>query len=314
MKNRELHLHIDGSLRIDTVFQLIKEQKIDMNLSKNQLRELMKVPSNCQNLNDYLKRFELPLKVLQNCEAIERVSYELIMDLAKLGMNYSEVRFAPQLSTLKGCSQEQVLKAAINGIKKAEKELNNFKAGLIVCMMRGKDNEIQNKESIYLAKKYFGDTVCALDIAGAEAIYPTKDFKDLLKEAKNLELPLTVHAGEAGVKEDLEIALAVKADRIGHGILSIKYDDIIKQLIDTGITLEVCVSSNLQTRAVSSFKEHPVRQLFDKGVKIAISSDNMTVSDTNIINEFEILKKYLNFTEQELNIIRKNTYEASFIK
>ncbi len=314
MKNRELHLHIDGSLRVDTVSQLIKEQRLDLDLPKVQLRELMKVPSNCKNLNDYLKRFELPLKVLQNCEAIERVSYELIMDLSKLGMNYSEVRFAPQLSTLKGCTQEQVLRAAIKGIKKAEKELGNFKAGLIVCMMRGEDNEIQNKESIYLAKKYYGDTVCALDIAGAEAIYPTKNFEDLLKEAKKMELPLTVHAGEAGVKEDLEVALKVNADRIGHGILSIKYDDIIKQLIETGITLEVCVSSNLQTRVVSSFQEHPVRKLFDKGVRLAISSDNMTVSDTNIINEFEILKKYLNFTEQELNIIRKNTYEASFIK
>lgn len=314
MKNRELHLHLDGSLRVDTVFELLKEEKIELGLSKDELEKEMRVPSNCKDLNEYLERFKIPLMVLQKPYAIERVSYELVKDLAQLGMNYSEIRFAPQLSTLKGYSQEEILKAAIKGIQQAEKELKNFKSGLIICMMRNFDNESLNRESIILAKKYLGNSVCALDIAGAEAVYPTRNFKNLLIDAKKNGLPLTIHCGEAGDKNDLETALSVGTDRIGHGILSINYDDIINEIIDKNVTLEICVTSNLQTKVVNKVENHPIRKLFDKGVKIAISSDNMTVSNTDIINEFEILKNKLNFSENELNQIRLNSIEASFIK
>lgn len=313
MKNRELHLHIDGSLRVDTVWDLMKEEKIDLGLTKDNLEKVMKVPSTCKSLDEYLERFKIPLQVLQTPQAIERVSYELIKDLSTLNMNYSEVRFAPQLSTLKGYTQEEILKAAIRGIEMAEREIGDFKAGLIVCMIRGEGNEELNEQSIYLAKKYLGDCVCALDIAGSETLYSTRNYKKLLLEAKKLGLPLTIHAGEAGTKDDLEVALDVKTDRIGHGILAVHYDDIIERLKDNNITLEVCVSSNLQTKVVDSVENHPVRKLFDKGVKIAISSDNMTVSDTNINKEFNLLKKYLNFSDAEIKQIQKYTEEASFL-
>ena len=314
MKNRELHLHIDGSLRVDTVWDLMKEQKLDLGIKKNELSSIMKVSPTCKSLNEYLEKFKIPLKVLQTPQAIERVSYELIKDLSALNMDYSEVRFAPQLSTLTKYSQEEILKAAINGIEQAERELANFKAGLIICMIRSKDNEDLNRESISLVKKYLGRTVCALDIAGAEAIYPTRDFMPLLLDAKAQGLPLTIHAGEAGTRDDLDVALKVKTDRIGHGILSINHEDIIKKLIDNNITLEVCVSSNLQTKAVEKIENHPIRSLFDKGVHIALSSDNMTVSDTNIQKEFDLLRTKLNFNEKEIEKIKEYTYEASFLK
>lgn len=313
MKYRELHLHIDGSIRVDTVWQLMKQQKFDFAISKSELKTLIHVPSDCGSLNEYLERFKLPLKVLQTPQAIERVSYELIVDLANLGMEYSEVRFAPQLSLLNGYTQEDILKAAISGIKQAEKDVKNFKTGLIICMMRGKRNEELNWESLRLAKKYLGNYVCALDIAGGEALYPTRNYRKILKEAKSLGLPLTIHAGEAGTKEDLEVALDVKTDRIGHGILSIKHSDIIERIIDNNITLEVCLSSNLQTKAVKSIEEHPVRELFDKGVRIALSSDNLTVSNTNIINEFNLLKEKLKFSDSEIEKIKQYTKEASFL-
>ncbi len=314
MKNRELHLHIDGSLRVDTVWELSKEQNIDLGIPKKLLINELQVSKECKSLNDYLERFKIPLKLLQKPYAIERVSYELIKDLSAYDMDYSEIRFAPQLSTFNGYSQEEILKASIRGIQQAEKELKNFKAGLIICMMRGDNNEELNKETLYLAKKYLGNSVCALDIAGAEAVYKTRNFKSLLKEAKHIGLPLTIHAGEAGDKDDLQVALEVNTDRIGHGILSINYDDIVEKIIDKNITLEVCVTSNLQTKVIDSIKDHPIRKLYDRGVKIAVSSDNMTVSNTNINKEFEILKNELNFNETELNNIRENTINASFIK
>lgn len=314
MKNRELHLHLDGSLRVETVSSMLKEQKIDLGFSLNTLKKEMRVPRNCKSLNDYLDRFKLPLLVLQKPYAIERVSYELVKDLSDLGMDYSEIRFAPQLSINEGFSQEEILKAAISGIEQAEKELGNFKTGLIICMMRGSENFELNKESLRLTKKYLGKTVCALDIAGAESVYPTRNFIDLLKDANKNGLPLTIHAGEAGTKDDLEVALAVNTNRIGHGILSVSHDDIIQKLIDKNIALEVCVTSNLQTKVVDKVENHPIRRLFDSGVKIVVSSDNMTVSNTNINNEFKILETKLNFTSEELDKIKKNSIEASFLK
>lgn len=313
MKNRELHLHIDGSLRINTVWDISKKLKIDLGISEHELNDSMKIAKDCNNLNDYLSRFAIPTKVLQSPYAIERVSYELVKDLASLGMDYGEIRFAPQLHLNNGNTQEEILLAAINGIKQAEYEVGSFKTGLIICMMRGIDNYELNRQSFLLTNKYLGDTVCALDIAGAEAIYPTRLFVKTLRDAKKAGLPLTIHAGEAGTKEDLEIAIDLNADRIGHGVLANKHEDLIRKLIEKNITLEVCVTSNLQTRIVEKFEDHPIRNLFDKGVKIAVSSDNMTVSDTNINKEFEILKTKLNFSETELNKIRKDTIAASFL-
>lgn len=314
MKNRELHLHLDGSLRIETVKELLKEEKID-NFTFDELKQRMEVQSNCQSLVEYLKRFKYPLKVLQTPESIERVSYELAEDLSKLNMDYSEIRFAPQLSTTMGFSQKQITLAAIKGLERAEKDFG-IKCGLILCMMRNKDNFENNEETLKVAYQTLGNTVCAIDLAGAESLFPTKLFEPLFIKAKDLNLPMTIHAGEVDDKESLEDAIRYGTKRIGHGILAAKYPTIISKLIDNDITLEVCITSNFQTKAMNmkNLDEHPVKYLFEQGVRIALSSDNSTVSNTNIANEFEIAKNILNFDEQDLNKIREYTKEASFLK
>lgn len=317
MKNRELHLHLDGSLRINTVYELLKEQKIEENVKNiKDLENRMRVPENCEGLVEYLKRFQLPLKVLQDPQSIERVSYELVEDLSKQGMQYSEIRFAPQLSTLNGCSQLEITKAAISGIQKAEKDLKNIKCGLILCMMRNKDNYELNTETINVTEKLLGDTVCAIDLAGAESLYPTKMFIPLYNQAKERKIPMTIHAGEVEDKESLEDAINLGVKRIGHGILSSRYPDIISKLIDNDITLEVCVTSNYHTKALGMNKvsEHPIKYLFDKGVKIALSTDNSTASNTNLENEFKLIKQIFNFNDKDLDKIREYSKQASFLK
>ena len=115
----ELHLHLDGSLRPKTVWELGKQQGIDLSAKDiEELKFMMEVPDDCKTLHECLERFDLPLKVLQTADAIERVSYEIVEDLSKLGIDYAEVRFAPQLSTNKGLTQSEVVEAAINGVKR----------------------------------------------------------------------------------------------------------------------------------------------------------------------------------------------------
>ena len=197
----ELHLHLDGALRPKTVWELAQLQQVNLpSHSVEETKEMMEVPKNCQTLSEYLERFDLPLLVLQQEEAIERVAYELVDDLVKLSVEYAEIRFAPQLSTKKGLSQEQVVEAAIRGVQKGMKEYPSIRVGLILCCMRGNDLVNENMETVEVAHKYLGDIVCAVDLAGAESLFATDLFENVFAKASEYKIPMTIHAGEARYK------------------------------------------------------------------------------------------------------------------
>lgn len=311
----ELHLHLDGSLRPKTVWELGKQQGIDLSAKDiEELKFMMEVPDDCKTLHECLERFDLPLKVLQTDDAIERVSYEIVEDLSKLGIDYAEVRFAPQLSTNKGLTQSEVVEAAINGVKRGMKDFPSIKCGLILCCMRGENIQDKNIETIEVAKKYLGDVVCAVDLAGAESLYPTEIFEPVFKKANEYNLPRTIHAGEAAGPDSIRKALSYGTKRLGHGVNAIYDKELMKELIDNEVTLEVCVKSNYQTKVVESIEEHPIKKLFDAGVRVTVNSDNMTVSATNIHKEIEILKNRLGFTDEDIEKMQKYAEEARFIK
>lgn len=189
-----LHLHLDGSLRPETVYKWLKEQGKDVTLEQVQ-KDLM-VDKDCRDLNEYLQKFDLPLEVLQTEEHIEQATYELFEDLANQNVIYAEVRFAPSLHTEQGLQYNQIVEAAIRGMNKA-KEKFGIDGNLILCCMRGEDNTISNLQTVATAKKYLNKGVCALDLAGAEALYPTAEYRDLFEVAKKFGIPFTIHAGEA---------------------------------------------------------------------------------------------------------------------
>lgn len=311
----ELHLHLDGSLRPQTVWELAKEQKIELPFqSVEEVKDKMEVPKDCKTLPEYLERFELPLLVLQQEEALERVTYELVEDLENLSVTYAEIRFAPQLSTKQGLSQAQVVEAVIRGAKRGMKDHNKIRVGLILCCMRGEELFKDNMETIEVAKQYLGDVVCAVDLAGAESLFPTELFEDIFQKAKDYEIPMTIHAGEADGAESVWKALSYGTKRIGHGVRAIEDPELIKKLVEAQITLEVCVTSNYQTKVVESIEVHPIRKLFDEGVRVTINSDNMTVSNTNIQKEIEILKTMFGFEKEELMKMEQYAADAKFLK
>ena len=204
----DLHLHLDGSLRPATVWELAQEQGIALPAaSKEELVSFLQVPEECQSLNEYLERFDLPLLVLQKPEAVERVTYELVEDLAKQGLNYAEIRFAPQLSTKEGMTQAEVVEAAIRGLNRALAEYLTIKAGLILCFMRGADNRAANEETLEAAKRYYKKGVVAVDLAGAEALFKTADYEEIFKKVREAGLAYTIHAGEADGAESVKKAL-----------------------------------------------------------------------------------------------------------
>ena len=311
----ELHLHLDGSLRPETVWELAKEQGIRLPAkSAEEVKYKMEVPEDCRTLEEYLERFDLPLLVLQRADAIERVTYELVEDLAKEGVDYAEIRFAPQLSVNGGLTQDEVVEAAIRGAERGMKTYPEIRVGLILCCMRGADNEALNMQTVETAKKYLGPVVCAVDIAGAEGLFPTENFAPVFAKVREYGIPMTIHAGEAAGPDSMKTALSFGTKRIGHGVAAINDPELIRRLIDENVTLEVCVTSNYHTKVVPAIEMHPIHKLLDEGVHVTVNSDNRTCSRTTLQKEKEVLKEQLGFSDEEIEKMQEYAWEARFLK
>lgn len=292
-----LHVHLDGCVRINTANEIL-----DKDVSKD-----MVVTSDCKDLNEYLKKFDIPISIMQTKETIKRISYELALDLKKDNVVYAEIRFAPILHIKKGLSLDEIVDSVLEGLKNVD-----IKTNLILCMMRGFSFE-DNEKIVYLAKKYLDKGVCAIDLAGAEAIYKTKDYEELFILAKKMDIPFTIHAGEADGIDSIKSALDFGAQRIGHGVKSIESDCIVKRLINNNITLEVCPTSNIDTCIVDDYKTHPIKKLYDMGVKITINTDNNTVSNVDLSKEYELLTENFDFNKNDLLEFNINAIDAAFI-
>ena len=302
-----LHLHLDGSLRPKTVYNWLKEQ--GENYLENEVKEQLIVEKDCRDLNQYLKRFNLPLKVLQTAEHIEQATYELFQDLANQGVIYAEIRFAPCKHLERGLSIEQAIESAIKGMEKAKNEFG-IKGNLILCCMRG-DSKENNVKVIKNAKRYLNKGVCGIDLAGAEALFPTEDYKDIFKMAKESNIPFTIHAGEADGVGSIKSAIEMGAKRIGHGVRCIEDEEVINILKEKEIILEVCPTSNLQTKAVP--EPHPIEKLYNAGLKVTLSPDNSTVSNISIVEEYENVLKTTSLSINDLEQMNIYALEGAFI-
>lgn len=303
----ELHLHLDGSLPVATILRLARAQGVALPAETEEaLAPHCTVPPDCRSLAEYLTRFALPLRVLQTEAGLYEGASDLLGALAAEGVDYAEVRFAPQLHTQRGLTQagatEAVLRALADG---------PIPARAILCMMTtGPD--AANAETAALAARYRDAGVCALDLAGQEGARPMQVFAPLFAQAVENSVHVTIHAGEACGPESVAAALACGAQRIGHGTRAIEDPAVLAAVIERGVTLEQCVTSNVQTRCAPDFASHPIRRLFDAGARIAVCTDNRTVSGTTLAREYEILRTTLGFTGQECEILRRYAEEAAF--
>lgn len=301
MKKIELHVHLDGSVRPSTASNLL-------NMPLEEAKEKMIVKEDNKDLEEYLTKFDLPIRVMQTKENLKRVSYELAEDLKKDEVIYAEVRFAPLFHTKEGLTLDEVVEAVLDGINK----VNGIKINVILCMMRGASYD-DNLKVIKLDEKYLNKGVVGLDLAGDEARYKTSDYKKLFDIAKEKNIPFTIHAGEADGALSVVNAINFGAKRIGHGIKIIESDDIINNVIKNDVTLEVCPTSNIDTKAVLSYENHPIRKLYDKGVKVTINTDDRTVSNITLSSEYKKLESYFDFNNKDFLNMNVNAVKASFM-
>lgn len=296
----ELHIHLDGSVRPNTVSDIL-------NLDKKKIEKEMKVDNSCKDLNEYLTKFDLPLKILQTKENLIRVSEELAIDLKKDGVIYAEVRFAPILHTRNGLSCEEVIESVIEGISRVDIKIN-----LIICLMRNvSDND--NYKVIEAGLKYINNRVVGFDLAGAEAIYKTSKFEELFKYINKYNIPYTIHAGEADGVSSIKSAMEFGTKRIGHGVRIMEDNSMIKYAKEHNITFEVCPTSNIDTKIFKEYKDHAIKKMYDNNLNITINTDNRTVSNITLTEEYEKLINTFNFNLEDLKIMNINAINASFI-
>jgi adenosine deaminase len=311
MKDRrisiDLHLHFDGSLSIPNVRALARLEKVELPQDEQTLRAMLTVDPDCRDLGEYLTKFAFPLSLLQSRESIEEGMLTLCRELIAENCIYAEIRFAPQLHLDKGLTQSEVVEAAIRGFCRS-----GLRGGLILCCMRSDDNRELNETTVDVAAKYLGRGVLALDLAGNEAGFATEGFAPLFARARDLRVPFTIHAGEADGAESVRAAVRMGAARIGHGVRSFEDENLMDELAKSGIPLELCPTSNLQTVVFDELSSYPLRRFIEKGICITLNSDNRSVSATDAHRELELVGEEFSLTREEKRVLLQNSVRAAF--
>ena len=305
----DLHLHLDGSLSKEDFIYLADKQNINLG---NDFPNNIYVSKNCKSLEEYLEKFDLPLKLMQTSEALEYCTYSLVTRLYKLGYIYAEIRYAPLLHLEQGLTMSQVVEATIRGLKKGLLETKNFDANLILCCMRHAPKEL-NLQTVEMANTYKNDKVVAVDLAGAEALHPSSYFKEVFDLAKQYKLNITIHAGEATGSDEIMQAIDNGAMRIGHGVHLSLDEHSISKVKEHNICFEFCPTSNLQTKSLKTYKDVPLIQFMKNGIDVCINSDNMTVSNVTEIQDMKTMISTFNLTKNDVFKLYESAIKHAFV-
>lgn len=313
MPKIDLHCHLDGSVRPLTLLELgVESGALPRGISAEAVFEAARVPENCDSLVDYLKRFELPLAVMQTRDALLRITREFMADCLEDGLAYVEVRFAPVLHTREGLSYEAVMEAVLEGLSDGSRD-TGIPFGLIACCMRHLPPE-DSLEHVRRALPYRGQGLVAVDLAGDEAHFPPALHRKAFELARSQDLNITIHAGETGIAENVQDSIALLyAQRIGHGTASRKLPALMTLLRERQITLEMCPTSNLHTKAVSSLTEHPLKAYLDQGLAVTLNTDNRTVSDITAAEETRRVTEALALTAEDLRRLYQHAVAGAFV-
>ena len=313
----ELHLHLDGSIPPETMWELAKKEHAELpTATLEEFRTWLKVTSDCSSVNEYLERFELPLQLLQKKENLSLVTESLIDVLAGQGYGLAEIRFAPQLHLRSGLTQRDAVEAVLAGQEAGLKKHPSLKTGILLCAMSiGQEtlNMAENLETVRLTKEFLGKGVVGCDLAGAEGIVPLRSFHPVFDLARELNVPFTCHAGDSQGSDTIKDALDFGTKRIGHGHHLYDAPELWQRVRDSGVTLEICPTSNIQCKTQPSYALHPAKKLFDAGIRVTISTDNMVLAAVTLEDEYDHCVREMGFSRADL--IRMNLYaaEASFL-
>jgi adenosine deaminase len=309
----DLHVHLDGSLRLATIIDLAREENVELpSHDPAELRRIMHLGENCGSLAEYLKAFDVTLKVMQTESSLFRIAYELGEDAAGENVRYMEVRYAPMLHTKRGLKLTRVIEAVLAGLKDARDKFG-IESNVIVCGIRNV-SPASSLEMAEIAVAYKGRGVVGFDLAGAEYDHPAKHHRAAFQLVRDNNINVTIHAGEAYGPESIAQAIHVcGAHRIGHGCRLREDGDLLHYVNDHRTPLECCPSSNVQTGAVRDLSSHPLKLYFNLGLRVTINTDNRLVTDTTVSKELWLCHTQMGMSFRDIKSMIMAGFKSSFL-
>ncbi|MFB0568419.1 MAG: adenosine deaminase [Nitrososphaeria archaeon] len=311
MEKAELHLHLDGSLRLGTMIDIARKEGVRLpSDDREQLGRSIRFRRGI-TLTECIDRFKVTLSVMQWDYALERIARELCEDLSRENVTYAEIRYCPTLHLDAGLSAEEVVEAVARGLESGKD--TGVTAHQIFCCLREEGPE-RSVEMVKQALKHRGLGVVGVDLAGDEHGHPPEEHKQGFELARRHSMKRTVHAGEALERpENVEIAFRdLHADRLGHAVALIGNPRLMEEIRDAAVTLELCPTSNLQTGVVDSYTDHPLKEFLRCGLKVSVSSDNRMFSNTTVTDELTQIAIAQGLSLDDVEEIVENSFEGRF--
>lgn len=309
----DLHRHLDGNIRPTTIWQLAHDNNIKLPVDTfEQFIPLVQIQHSEPNLLAFLQKLDWGVQVLANLDDCKRVAYENVEDAFNAGLDYAELRFSPYyMAMTHQLPISDVVAAVVDGIKQGEQAFGT-KINLIGILSR--TFGIKHCQAELSAILDHHKDIIGLDLAGDEINFPAEMFVELFKKARDRDLRITVHAGEARGPESVWDAInLLGAERIGHGVNSIKDQALLDHMVKCNIGLESCLTSNYQTGTVQDLTKHPIKQFLANGNLVCLNTDDPAVENTEIKQEFALAKQLLGFGETEFKQLQENALSMAFL-
>jgi adenosine deaminase len=311
MPKAELHLHLDGSLRVETALELAAARGVEAPRGVEGMRAALVAPERCRDQAELLRAFDLPIALMQDAEALERITAELVEAKAADNVRYVEIRWGPLLHTARGLSIEDGIAAVIRGGSSAARR-QDVTVRFICTALRSHDPD-DNAALARTAGGFLGDGLTGFDLAGQEEAFPDPLLHGAaFSEARAAGLGITLHAGEWGGAAQVRRALELAPQRIAHGPGAIDDAALCRELIARSVTLDLCPTSNVQAGIVASVEDHPIARLHRAGVPVTLSTDDATVSDSTLSEEYVRAVERIGLSVAELWAIDRHALDVAF--
>lgn len=310
----DLHRHMEGSLRLQTLVEIAQEHGINLpGYDIDALRPLATVTDETPDFNLFLAKFKFLRRFYPTPEAVARVAYEAVSDAADDNIKYLEMRFNPAAQAQqRDFTLDQVTTWVCHAAAQAQHD-HDIRVRLILQIDRRGSLEMAN-EIVDIALAHRDDGVVGLDLAGYEVAYPARRFADIFRRAKQKGLGITIHAGEEGEAENVREAIELLgANRIGHGVRSIENSAVVQLIRERRVTLEICPTSNLQTAVVRRFGAHPLPDLLALNLRVTINTDDPSISDTTLTDEYMAAMMAMGITLAQIKHTIVTAAEGSFL-
>lgn len=309
----DLHRHLDGSIRLQTILELAEQHGISLPAKDIEgLAPYVHIDDNEPGLMAFIARFKYLIEVLVDADACRRVAYENVLDAKNEGIDYVELRFSPWfMAERHGLDPQEVVEACVDGIRAGERE-TGIRANAIGILSRtyGADTCHKELDAILACR----EGLVAVDLAGDETAFPAPLFVEHFNRVRDAGLHVTIHAGEADGPQSVWSAIKdLGAERIGHGFRAIEDPLLVEYLVEQGIGLESCPTSNLHISAVKSYQEHPIKQLADHGVKFCLNTDDPGISAIDIAHEYRVAVAAIGLTPGQVRQSQLDALEMAFL-